>query len=526
MSTVLRIPTIPTTSKSIHASRLIIATNRGPVEYYLSQKQTLKNRRGPGGVVTALTSANSRMDVTWVAMAMTQADRIAVKEAQKDGGVMRSPINGQNMLLRYVSIPKTAYRKHYEEISNQLLWFLQHYLYDPTEDSLPGHKLQDAWQNGYYVANRAIADAVSAEIDRGVGTPVVMLHDYHLYLAPAMIREKHPTIIMQQFIHIPWPDIRCWQFLPGNIAQAIYNGLVGNDIIGFQTERDAHNFLEGARTLLEGSVVDFEESAIWWQGHHTQVSAYPISISVTEEKRIVQSLAGRRAANKILPMLEEKTIMRVDRIEPTKNILRGFQAFALMLEQHPEWLSKVRFLAFLVPSRQTLAKYKRYTSEVKKLVEEINQRFGTDEWTPIHAFYENDRVQALAAMQFYDALLVNPIMDGMNLIAKEGPVVNKRNGVLVLSRTAGAFQQMGKFSLPITSTDINDTARALYLALTMQADDRRVMSDQARQTVESQDLNLWLQRQVSDINELLDRLSARISSFETMFNMTAASAVG
>lgn len=521
MSTVLRIPT--KTPQSIHASRLIVATNRGPVEYYLSQEHELKHRRGPGGVVTALTGANSRMDVTWVAMAMTEADRIAAKESQQHEGVMRSPLPGQNMLLRYVAVSKAAYRKHYEEISNQLLWFLQHYLYDPTENLQSAQKLQDAWKNGYCVANRAIADAVIAEIERGEGTPVVMLHDYHLYLAPAMIREQHPTIIMQQFIHIPWPDIRCWQFLPGNMTQAIYNGLVGNDIIGFQTERDAHNFLEGARTLLEGSVVDFEESAIWWQGHRTQVRAYPISISVADEKRLAQGLAGRRAVNKLSPLLREQTIMRVDRIEPTKNILRGFQAYTLMLEEHPELLGKVNFLAFLVPSRQTLAKYKRYTSDVKKLVEEINQRFGTKEWTPIHAFYENDRIQALAAMQHYDALLVNPIIDGMNLVAKEGPVVNKRDGVLVLSRTAGAFQQLGKFSLPITSTDITDTAEALYTALTMPATERHAMSTLARQTVENQDLTAWLQRQISDINGLLDRLPARILSQKVMIDLSSAS---
>src|ERR1700680_3318498 len=186
MSTVLRIPT--KTPQSIHASRLIIATNRGPVEYYLSQEQELKHRRGPGGVVTALTGANSRMDVTWVAMAMTEADRIAAKEAQQHEGVMRSPLPGQNMLLRYVTITKKAYRKTYEEISNQLLWFVQHYLYDPMEDSQFAHKLQDAWKNGYTVANRAMADAVSAEIDRGEGTTVEMLNDYHLFIAYDMLR--------------------------------------------------------------------------------------------------------------------------------------------------------------------------------------------------------------------------------------------------------------------------------------------------------------------------------------------------
>jgi len=510
----------------IHASRLIIATNRGPVEYYLTQDKTLKQRRGAGGMVTALIGAANSMEVTWVAMAMTEGDRIASKEAQQHGnGLLQSPQQGHKMQLRYVAIPKTAYRKHYEQICNTLLWFLQHYLYDATGDSTFARKIQDAWENGYCVANQAIADAVNVEIEREDTVPVVMLHDYHLYLAPAMIRQRHPTIIMQQFIHIPWPDIRCWQFLPSNIAQAIYRGLVGNDIIGFQTERDARNFLEGARTLLDGAVVDFEEGAVWWQGHRTQTRAYPISISVTEERQVVQSRAGKYAAQKILPMLGEKTIMRVDRLEPTKNIVRGFQAYAQMLDQYPELLGKVKFLAFLVPSRGSLSEYKRYRAEVLKIIDEINQKYGRDEWKPIEAFFENDRTQALAAMQYYDVLLVNSIIDGMNLVAKEGPVVNQRNGVLILSRTAGAFQQLGKASIPISPIDVTETAQALYKALTMPTDERRNKATLARQLVERQDLNGWLRRQIGDINDLLDRLPTRMASFEPAFRVPAESVV-
>ncbi len=499
----------------IHASRLIIASNRGPIEYYISQDRVLKQRRGGGGMVTALIGAATRMELTWVAMAMTEGDRIALREArQNNNGLLQSPLNSHKMNLRYVAIPKVAYRKHYEQISNTLLWFLQHYLYDPTDDSISARKILDSWVNGYYVANRAIADAVNIEIEREVTTPIVMLHDYHLYLAPAMIRQRHPTIIMQQFIHIPWPDIRCWQFLPGNISQEIYSGLAGNDIIGFQTERDARNFLEGARTLLDGAVVDFEEGAVWWQGHRTRARAYPISISVTEELEIIHSRAGKRAAKEILPLLGEKTIMRVDRIEPTKNIVRGFQAYAQVLDEHPELRGKVKFLAFLVPSRESLAEYKRYNAEVMKIIEEINQRYGTDQWIPIQAFLGNDRTKALAAMQYYDALLVNPIIDGMNLVAKEGPAVNQRYGIVVLSRTAGAFQQLSKASIPISPIDVPETAQALYKALTMPPDERRIKAVLARQIVESQDLNAWLERQINDINELLDQLPTRTISLE------------
>jgi len=523
MPTSLTLHTLPQT-QFIHANRLIIASNRGPVEYHISHNKTLNHRRGSGGMVTALIGAANRLDVTWVAMAMTEGDRVAIREAQQNyDGLLQSPLRGQKLQLRYVAIPKSAYRKHYEQICNTLLWFLQHYLYDPTDDSTSASKLQDAWENGYYVANRAIADAVNIEINRHDTTPIVMLHDYHLYLAPAMIRQRHPSIIMQQFIRIPWPDIRCWQFLPSNIAQAIYSGLTGNDIIGFQTERDARNFLEGARTLLDGAVVDFEEGAVWWQGHRTQARAYPISISVTEERRIVQSRAGKRVAEKILPQLGEKTIMRVDRIEPTKNIVRGFQAYAQMLEEHAELQGKVKFLAYLVPSRQSLPEYKKYNAEVMKIIEEINQRFGTDEWIPIQAFSGNDRTQALAAMQYFDVLLVNPIIDGMNLVAKEGPIVNLTDGVVVLSRTAGAFQQMGKASIPTSPTDVHETAQALYKALTLPSDERRIKAALARQIVERQDLNKWLQRQIADVNELLDRLPTRIPMQESMTGMPVVS---
>jgi len=489
--------------QSVGAYRFIIASHRGPVEYQLSQEHTLKPHSGVGGVVTALSQAGSYINTTWVAMAMTEGDRLAIKQARKYGDLLPSPLPGQMMRLHYVAIPQSAYRKHYKQISNQLLWFFQHYLYDPMQDA--AFSVQDAWLNGYCVANKAIADAICEEIDREATPPVVMLQDYHFYLAPSIIRKCRPSVIMQQFIHIPWPDVRNWLFLPGNIVQAIYRGLVGNDIVGFQTERDARNFLEGARTLLEGAVVDFEAGAVWWRGRRTQVRAYPISISVTEERLMVMSAAGKRAAENIRPLLRKYTIMRVDRIEPTKNIIRGFQAYDLMLEAHPELHGEVTFLAFLVPSRETLAIYRRYGARVLRVIDQINRKYGTKDWTPIHAFLGNDRTRALAAMQWYDVLLVNPIMDGMNLVAKEGPVVNQRNGVLVLSRNAGAFQELSRGAIPTSPTDIVETAQGLYRGLTMSQEERRQKATLAQLAVERNDLNAWLSQQIRDLDALVDR---------------------
>lgn len=491
---------------SIHAEHLIIATNRGPVEYYLTRNQTLRSRRGSGGMITALIDAHNQIEMSWVAMAMTEGDRLAMAEAQQQGKHLPLPLPGQNIRLHYVSIPKSAYHKYYDKVSNHLLWFLQHYLSHPLHESLAKPWILDAWQNGYQIANQVIADAICDEIEHDcTRRAVVMLHDYHLYLASAMIRQRHPTSVIQHFVHIPWPDIRCWYFLPGNICHAIFRSLISSDIIGFQTLRDARNFLEGVDTLLDGAKVDFEAGSIEWHGHRTQTRAYPISISVTEERKVVKSAPGRRAADQIKPLLGKRTIMRVDRLEPTKNILRGFQAYGQMLKDHPELHGQIAFLAFLVPSRQNLPEYKRYTIEVMRMINALNQTYGTEEWQPITVFYGNDRTRALAAMQFYDVLLVNAIIDGMNLVAKEGPTVNQNNGVLVLSRTLGAFQQLANACISTSPIDVEETEQALYTALTLSSEERLSKAMLARSIVEQHNLAAWMQQQIADLNELLDQ---------------------
>lgn len=490
------------TSIALHCTRLIIATNRGPVEFEISKERKLKARRGAGGVVTALTGALSQMPATWVALAMTEGDRLALKEAHD--GIIVSPLEDVKVQLRYVEVPRTVYRRHYDTISNRILWFTQHYLFEHGDVALSADKLQDAWDHGYVPVNQKIADAVCAEIERGEGNALVMLHDYHLYLAALKIRERHPATTIQQFIHIPWPEIRYWNSsLPTVITQAIFSGLLGNDILGFQTRNDAQNFLEGVNALFSDATVDRDERVIDYQGHRTLVRDYPISISVSEERNSVRSSGGKRAAERVKPFLRQYNVMRVDRIEPTKNIVQGFEAYQILLERHPELHEQITFLAFLVPSRQSLALYRTYQSEVRKIIEDINQKYGCNGWKPVQSFVQNDRAMALAALQFYNVLLVNSLIDGMNLVAKEGPVVNKVDGVLVLSRTSGAFQQLGEASLPISPADNLETAEALYKALTLSPDERKHLAHMARAEVEHNDLATWIKQQLDDINALL-----------------------
>jgi trehalose 6-phosphate synthase len=313
---------------------------------------------------------------------------------------------------------------------------------------------------------------------------------------------------MQQFLHIPWPEFRYWtSSLSTAMMRAIFEGLLGNDILGFQTCRDANNFLEGVCTLLgsEGAQVEEDRQAIVWKDHRTYVRDYPISISVTDERKLVRSRASQRALNQIKPFLQEYTIMRVDRIEPTKNIVQGFQAYDTLLEQHPELHKKVTFLAFLVPSRQSLLLYRKYQEQTLKTIDEVNEKYQTSDWTPIHVFVQNDRVFALTALQCYDALLVNPVIDGMNLVAKEGPAVNTNNGVLVLSRSSGAFQQLEGSCIPISPADRLETAEALYKALTLPKEERQHLLQLAREEIERNDLHAWIAQQISEMNEVLKR---------------------
>lgn len=487
---------------SIDAERLIIATNRGPVEYFKTKEGQIKSRRGSGGVVTALTSTVSKVNSTWVALAMTEGDREALKSA-KDG-VMPSPIRDIDVRLRYVSVPKTTYRKHYDMMSNRVLWFTQHYLLEQGADVFPFKQMQDIWNKGYYQVNKAIADAVNTEIASQDSKALVMLHDYHLYLVSGMIREQHPSVAMQQFIHIPWPEHRYWaSSLPTEMTKDIFRGLLGNDILGFQTRGDAHNFLDGVRAFIEDAEVDLEQRHVIFNDHQTFVRDYPISISVADERRLVQSNAGKRAAEKIKPLLNKYTLMRVDRIEPTKNIVQGFLAYETLLEQHPELHGQTAFLAFLIPSRQSLPLYREYHDETMKVIEEINKKYGSKDWEPIHTFVQNDRTTALAALQFYDVLLVNSLIDGMNLVAKEGSAVNINDGVLVLSRSSGAFQQLENASIAISPAGRNETAEALYKALMLPREERKQLAERARHEVETDDLRTWITQQINDVNDLL-----------------------
>jgi len=488
---------------------LIIASNRGPIEYRVDEQGNLKGKRGSGGVVTALSAISQFVDLTWVASAMGEGDRRAVEQAK--GGRFRAPVPGSNFNIHFVVSPGGTYHRFYSIFCNPLLWFLQHDMWNASHTPNIDARVYDAWETGYKSVNRSIAEAVIADTLGNELPPLVMLHDYHLYLSAGYIRERVPEAIIQHFTHIPWPASYTWQLIPRVMVQEICEGLCSCDIVGFQTDRDVRNFLNTCEAFVEGADVHYKEPSVEIGDRQVMVRHYPISIDVPNLKRLTASTWCRSYEDKLRPLFDRKTIVRVDRMEPSKNIVRGFRAFDLLLERYPELRGQVNFIAFLVPSRTRIKQYRRYTEEVNGIVDLINTKYGNDEWCPITTFYENNYVQAIAALKSYDVLLVNPVIDGMNLVAKEGPTVNKCDGVLVLSESAGACQQLRESVLPVTPTDIEGTMEALHEALTMTETERKQRAETLRGIVEEEDIILWFHQQLSDIKTLaLERLQRAI----------------
>ncbi len=478
--------------------KLILVSNRGPVTYQVNDREILPVR-GAGGVVTALSSLERYMPLTWISCTMSEGDRRALKRTK--GGAIH--LDGHERLsLRFVKPSQRAYNKYYNVFCNPLLWFLQHYMWNTPYTPSIDRRIHDAWENGYVAVNEMFADAVVSEAGDPESAPVVMLQDYHLYMAAGSIRRRLPNARIQHFIHIPWPTPVYWQLLPPSMREAMYRSLCSSDIIGMQTRRDVLNFLQGVDTVLPDADVDYRRQRVQIHDQVTNVRAYPISVDTTELRELAASDLVRTYRDKLAPLRGEQTIVRVDRAELSKNILRGFDAFEHLLTAHPEFIGKVKFWAFLVPSRTGVPEYRQYVRNIDRWIARINTRYGTDAWKPVEVFYEDNRAQAVAAMQDYDVLLVNAIIDGMNLVAKEGPIVNERDGVLILSETTGAFDQLAWGALPVAPADVEGTANALYEALTMPLRERRARSRLLQDTILRQDIVYWMVQQMEDIHRL------------------------
>jgi trehalose 6-phosphate synthase len=474
------------------ARPLVLVSNRGPVTFDEDGTMT----RGTGGLVTALTGLASYRDATWIASAMTPGDAVRAHDAGDRPFTVRTPAGGEYQ-VRFVVSDEDAYDRFYNIFANPMLWFIQHYLWDLSNVPDIRRNEVEAFEFGYNVVNEDLARAVVEEID-GQEEPVVMIHDYHLYTLPGLVRHERPDAFLSHFVHIPWPQSDAWRVLPRRIREELYAGLLANDIVGFHTQAYRRNFLQCCRDIMDLEV-DMERGVVHCDEREVWVRAYPLPIDAAAIQKTARSERVAQFEEELLSRRREHLILRVDRADLSKNVLRGFSAFDLFLEQHPEFSERVTFIAQLMPSRTDVPEYAEYLEKIEAIVAVVNHRHGTTDWMPILLKLRDDLEEAVAAYKHYDVLLVNAMFDGMNLVAKEGPLVNERNGVSILSENTGAHEELGEYALSVNPFDIQELADSIHAALTMPAGERERRARGLKATVTQRDPGDWIDEQLADI---------------------------
>jgi trehalose 6-phosphate synthase len=478
--------------------KLIVVSNRGPVVFDRDSDGRRIARRGGGGLVTALRSLVEHHDVTWVASAMSDEDRAVAGEAGGEA-IEETARGGAPYRLRFVACDPSAYDWYYNVIANPMLWFIQHYLWGLASAPDVDHGLHHAWNEGYVAVNRDFAGAVVDELEREPDA-AVSFHDYHLYIAPGIVRQRAPNALISHFVHIPWPMPDYWRVLPETIRKAIHENLLASDVVSFHTRRWSQSFLRSCADIL-GVEPAAGASEIRLGGHVTRVRSRPISVDPHEFDEVAESVDVRAQEGLINAQRPEFLILRVDRTDPSKNVVRGFRAYELYLDAHPEMHGRVQMLALLDPSRQDIPEYAEYLGAIQRAARVVNDRFQHEGWVPLDLQIQDNFPQAVAAYKQYDVLLVNAIFDGMNLVAKEAPLVNTRDGVLVLSENTGAHAELGTWALTVNPFDVAGQAEALHEAVTMAADERRRRREAIAAHVREHDILAWIAGQLADLDE-------------------------
>ncbi len=475
--------------------RVLVASNRGPVSYQFGADGSLAGQRGGGGMIAGVTEGlaaiGSEADVTWICAALSDADRVAAALQQAAARVGVHEEDG--IQVRMLDIPPDIFDRAYNNVANSALWFLHHLLFDIPNQPQFGYGFRRDWES-YLTYNEAFADALTQEArealsqqagsqqagsaEAGQDRPPprglrILIQDYHLCLAPRMLRERlggaARDVGIAHFSHTPWAPPDYYRLLPEQVGRELLDGILGADHAGFHTERWAAAFVQCCAEILGAQVAP--AGATWrvtYRGHVTEVAVHPLGVdapALRERARagdVQAHVSTLRAA-----AADRKLIVRVDRTELSKNIVRGLAAYRELLATWPQWRGRVVHLVFAYPSRSALAEYRAYTDRVRRLAREISEEFGTPDWDPLILEVKDDYPRSLAACAVADVLLVNPVRDGMNLVAQEGPVLSERGCALVLSREAGAAATLAADALLVNPYDITETAEALHQALAM-----------------------------------------------------------
>ncbi|MFI9584436.1 trehalose-6-phosphate synthase [Streptomyces sp. NPDC052236] len=431
------------------SAQVLVASNRGPITYTLNEDGSLDARRGGGGLVSGLSAIGSEAEALWVCAALGEGDRAAVRQGVGEPGV------------QMLDIDPAVYSDAYNGIANSALWFVHHMLYQTALEPVFDAEFRRQWAS-YEAYNRAFAEALAAAAGEGAA---VLIQDYHLALAPGILRELRPDLKIGHFSHTPWAPVDYFRMLPDDIAEQLLRGLLGADRACFLTHRWADAFRACCTEVLGAEALPLAGTRIGVHGLGTDAD-------FLRERAHRPDVAERLTALRAEVGPGRKTIVRVDRTELSKNIVRGLLAYRQLLESRPEWRERVVHVAFAYPSRQDLALYRTYMDEVQRVAWEINAVYGTAGWTPVVLHLKDDFARSLAAYRLADVALVNPIRDGMNLVAKEIPVVSDAGCALVLSREAGAYEELGEDALVVNPYDVMGTAEALHEALVMPAGER------------------------------------------------------
>ena len=472
---------------------LIVASNRGPVSYSHAADGSLSAKRGGGGMVSGLTSGLGAVaadgGALWLCAALSEADREAARWAE------RAPAEPGEVPVRMLDIPPGVFDAAYNGVANSVLWFVHHLLFDTPVQPRFDARFRSDW--GAYIAyNEAFATALAQECAPGTR---VLIQDYHLSLAPRLLRDRYPAARIAHFEHTPWAPPEYYQLLPDDVAVAILDGMLGADHAGFLAQRWADAFLDCCQTVLGAEVTRARPGAgsVRYRNRVTEVAVHPLGVDAEElrARGREEDVRGNAVALREIAR-GRQLIVRVDRTELSKNIVRGLDAYRELLATRPEWRGRVTHLAFAYPSRSGLAEYQAYTARVHELAAQINAEFGTADWEPLILEVKDDYPRSLAACGVADVLLVNPIRDGMNLVAEEGPILSERGCALVLSREAGAAALVGEAALLVNPYDVSATANALHAGLIMPAAERQRRSATIAGVAAARAPRRWLAEQV------------------------------
>jgi len=466
---------------------IVVASNRGPVAFHREPDGTIEQRRGVGGLVTAVGGALRGREAAWVASAITEEDR-----EQAARGPFVYDVGGTTVRVRLAALDEKLYDAYYNEFSNRILWFLHHYLWDTPRAPEPGPAEGEAWE-AYETVNDRFAELIANEAPEGA---TALPQDYHLSLVPGVLREHRPDLRIGTFWHIPFCQVDQYRVLPDEWGAALLRGMLCADAIGFQTQRWADNFMACCRDVLGATVKGRYVSA---GDRSARVGVYPVGVDVDLLRMQAAKPEVAEAAKRIDELVGDRTLLlRVDRTEPSKNILRGFIAYERLLERRPDLHRKVVQLALLTPSRRAIPEYAEYMRACLARAEQINERFSAPDWQPLIVDESDDYPATLAAYRRYDMLVVNPVFDGMNLVAREGPVLNERDGVLVLSRNAGAAAELHP-ALLVNPFDADGTADAMARALGLSDGERRARAIELKELAPGVPPDDWLGRQIKDV---------------------------